>query len=362
MKRRGRIRRVVLPALWLLIGALIAASLVKLAFLGGSASAREDDPLKPTGQVPAQTVPVEVRDIENTLTVEGTIELDPAKSALASADGTFVYSWVREGQAVAAGERLFQIRSEGEPAESVEAAEETQSSARRKPPRAPAAPAAPKPTYTNVVAPVAGKVSGFAVALGDPVSKGLAIASVQPRTFKAVGNITPLDRYRLLNRPSKARVTIKGGPKPFNCLQLAIGDSAAAAAPASPEGGGEMGGGEGGGGEGDAATTVTCRVPERVTVFDGLTMSMEVAAGAASEVLAVPVTGVRGLLGTGTVWVVGDDGLETERRVRLGITDGKVVEVKSGLKPGDNVLRYVPGSTAGQQGEGDPCADPSMGC
>jgi multidrug efflux pump subunit AcrA (membrane-fusion protein) len=359
MKRRGRIRRVVLPALWLLIGALIAASLVKLAFLGGSASAREDDPLKPTGEVPAQTVPVEVRDIENTLTVEGTIELDPAKSALASADGTFVYSWVKEGQAVAAGERLFQIRSEGESVETMESAEEAPS-ARRKP-RAPIVPAAPKPTYTNVVAPVAGKVSGFAVAVGDPVSKGLAIASVQPRTFKAVGNITPLDRYRLLNRPSKARVTIKGGPKPFTCVQLAIGDSAAAAAPSSPEGGGEMGGGEGGG-EGDAATTVTCRVPERVTVFDGLTMSMEVAAGAASEVLAVPVTGVRGLLGTGTVWVVGDDGLETERRVRLGITDGKVVEVKSGLKPGDNVLRYVPGSTAGQQDEGDPCADPSMGC
>ncbi|RJS46807.1 efflux RND transporter periplasmic adaptor subunit [Nocardioides cavernaquae] len=337
----------VLPALWLLIGALIAASLVKLAFLGGSASAREDNPLKPTGEVPAQTVPVEVRDIENTLVVEGTIELDPAKSALSPAEGTFVYSWVREGQAVAAGERLFQIRSEGEPVEIAEAIEEAQPDARRKP-RAPIVPTAPRPTYTNVVAPVAGKVSGFAVALGDPVSKGLAIASVQPRTFKAVGNITPLDRYRLLNRPSTARVTIKGGPKPFKCLQLAIGD-AAAAAPSSGGEGGEMGGGEGGG-EGDAATTITCRVPERVTVFDGLNMSMDVAAGAASEVLAVPVTGVRGLLGTGTVWVVGDDGLETERRVRLGITDGKVVEVRSGLKPGDNVLRYVPGAP---QGEGD---------
>lgn len=251
---------------------------------------------------------------------------------------------MREGQAVAAGERLFQIRSEGEPVETVE---EAQPNARRKP-RAPAPPAAPKPTYTNVVAPVAGKVSGFAVALGDPVSKGLAIASVQPRTFKAVGSITPLDRYRLLDKPSTSRVTIKGGPMPFKCLQLAIGDAAAAAPSGSGEGG-DMGG-DMGGGEGDAATTITCRVPERVTVFDGLTMSMDIAAGAAIEVLAVPVTGVRGLLGTGTVWVVGDNGLETERRVRLGITDGKVVEVTSGLKAGETVLRYVPGSSADEGG------------
>jgi multidrug efflux pump subunit AcrA (membrane-fusion protein) len=355
MKRRGRIRRVLLPTLWLVIGVCVAASLVKLAFLGGSASAREDDPLKPTGEVPAQTVPVEVVDVENTLTVEGTIELDPAKSALSPTEGKLAYSWVKEGDVVTAGERLFQIRTEAAPVETVA---EVQPGAGRKP----RPPAAPKATYANVLAPVSGKVSGLAVALGDPVSKGLAIASVQPRTFKAIGNITPLDRYRLLNKPAMSRVTIKGGPKPFNCQQLAIGDSAVAAPPSSSGEGamGGPGGGEGGGAS-DAATTITCRVPERVTVFDGLTMSMEVAAGAARGVLAVPVTGVRGLLGTGTVWVVGDDGLETERPVSLGITDGKVVEVRSGLKAGDMVLRYVPGSTP-DRGEGGPCEIPEQGC
>jgi multidrug efflux pump subunit AcrA (membrane-fusion protein) len=348
MKRRGRIRRVLLPAVWLVIGACVAASLVKLAFLGGTAAAGTDDPLKPTGEVPSATAVVEAGDVKNTLTVEGTIELDPAKSALSSAEGVFVHSWVQEGEIVKAGDLLFQIRSEA-------TAEPMAAETGGEGPRARHAPAAPPPryTYATVVAPVDGKVSGFAVALGDPVSKGLAIASVQPNTYKAIGNITPLDRYRLLQRPHKARVTIKGGPKPFNCLRLAIGDAATAAAPANPEEGGM---GEGGGSEGgrsDAATTITCRVPDAVTVFDGLTMSMEIAAGAARDVLIVPVTGVRGLLGTGTVWVLGDDGHETERQVRLGITDGKVVEVKSGLKAGDTVLRYVPGSTPEGEGEMD---------
>ncbi|MBO9523075.1 MAG: hypothetical protein J7518_16200 [Nocardioidaceae bacterium] len=330
MKRRGVIRRVVLPALWLVIGGCVAASLVKLAFLDGAAAAGDGDRLTPTGRAPSQTVAVETGDVRNTLTVAGTIELDPAMSALAPAEGVLVQTYVEEGDVVEAGDRLFQVRSETMPETTGE--EE--------------APPAPRRTYETVTAPVGGKVSGFAVAVGDPVTKGAAIASVQPHTFKAVGKITPLDRYRLLNKPTKARVTIKGGPRPFTCRHLAIGDAASVvAAPPNPEEG-LPGGGDGG----DAATTVTCRVPGGVTVFDGLDMSMDVAAGSARGVLVVPVTGVRGLLGTGTVWMLGEDGLETERQVRLGITDGKVVEVRSGLKAGDTVLRYVPGSSGGEPG------------
>lgn len=336
MTRRGFVRRVIFPSLWLVIGLAVAASLVKLAFLGGSTAAGGDR-LTPTGKGQSQTVPVEPATVENNLTVEGTIELDPAQSALATADGVVVYSYVKEGDRVEAGDRLFQIRSETTPPPSAD-------------PEAP--PPAPRRSYTNVLAPVGGKVGGFAFEVGDDVTRKTAMASVQPRTFKAVGAITPLDRYRLLDRPDRATVTIKGGPKPFTCKGLAIGDAAAAAAPAQNP---EMMGPDGGGGT-EAASSITCRVPGKVTVFDGLSMSMEIKAGSAKDVLVVPVTAVRGLMGTGSVWVLGPDGLETERQVRLGVTDGKVVEVRSGLKSGDTVLRYVPGSTAevpedGFQGE-----------
>lgn len=332
MKRRGLFRRAVLPGLWLVIGLAVSASLVKLAFLGGTAAAEEDDNQRPSGKVPSETVPVEKGTVANVLTVEGTIELDPAKSALATKEGELVYAYVEEGEVVDEGDRLFSVRSETTPAPSGD-------------PEAP--PPGPVRTYTTVYAPVGGKVSDFALDIGDPVSKGTAIASVQPRTFKAVGSITPLDRYRLIDRPDKARVSIRGGPKPFQCTQLAVGDAAAAsAAPSSPEGGPE---GEGGGSE--TASSITCRVPGKVTVFDGLEMTMEIKAGTAADVLVVPVTAVRGLLGTGSVWVIGEDGLESERQVRLGITDGKVVEVKTGLNAGDTVLRYVPGSSAPEPGE-----------
>lgn len=332
MKRRGFFRRVVLPSLWVVIGLAVAASLVKLAFLGGAVEA-QDDRLTPTGQGQTETVPVESGTVANNLTVEGTIELDPARPALATADGVVVYAYVKEGDRVAEGDRLFQIRSETTPEPSGD-------------PEAP--PPAPRRTYTNVLAPVSGKVGGFAVEVGDEVTKRATLASVQPPTFKAVGAITPLDRYRLLDRPDRATVTIKGGPKPFTCRHLAVGDAAATTTqPADPEMGPMAG--EGGGSE--AASSITCRVPGKVTVFDGLNMSMEIKAGSAQDVLVVPVTAVRGLLGTGSVWVLGADGTEQERQIRLGVTDGKVVEVRAGLKAGDTVLRYVPGSNAEVPGE-----------
>ncbi len=342
MKRRGVIRRVVLPSIWVVIGALVAASLVKLAFLDGGAAARGDDPLRPTGEVPAETVAVARGNVSNQLTVEGTIELDPARSSVAPVDGELIHVFVSEGFQVERGAALYQVRSEKEPAVEPEPAEGPDGPV---PPR----PAAPAYTYTTVVAPVSGRVSPYAVAVGDPVSKGSAVVSVQPATYKAIGSITPLDRYRLIDRPFHARVTIKGGPRPFTCRDLSVGD--AAAAPTSSEGGPEgMDGGMEGGGE--SATWVTCRVPASVVAFDGLTMSMTIPAGDAKAVLVVPVTAVRGLLARGKVWVIGPGGNPRPRNVRLGITDGKRIEVRSGLKEGDEVLRYGPGSSPQDGGEG----------
>lgn len=345
MKRRGVIRRVVLPAIWVVIGALIAASLVKLAFLDSGAAARGDDPLQPTGEVPAETVAVERGDVSNRLTVEGTIELDPARAAHSPAEGELIHVYVAEGAQVGAGAPLFQVRTEKESTFEEPTAEGEGEGA-----RPPAAPPAPSYTYTTAYAPTSGRVSAYAVSVGDPVSKGLAVVSVQPATYKAVGSITPLDRYRLLDNPFRARVTIKGGPAPFACRDLTVGD-AAAAAPASPDGGmeGEM---EGGGGS-ESATSVSCRVPEKVVVFDGLTMSMTIPAGAVKGALVVPVTAVRGLLGSGQVWVLGPAGNPRPRKVDLGITDGKRIAVLAGLAEGDQVLRYVPGSSPQEGEEGE---------
>lgn len=99
-----------------------------------------------------------------------------------------------------------------------------------------------------------------------------------------------------------------------------------------------------GGGEG-----ISCRVPDDVRVFDGLTMTMLIDAGAAEDVIVVPVSAVRGLVDSGTVWVT-DGGEPAARKVRLGLSDGDVVEIKKGLKEGENILEFVPGGESGPDG------------
>lgn len=95
----------------------------------------------------------------------------------------------------------------------------------------------------------------------------------------------------------------------------------------------------------DSSSEISCVVPTETVVFDGLNMTMEIDAGSAEDVLTVPVSAVRGLVGQGAVWKLDENGKEIRTEVELGVTDGKVIEVISGLKDETEVLRFVPGST-----------------
>lgn len=333
-------RKIVLPVAWVAIFSTIAVSLAVMAF-------GNDDPepprsgLEPTGKIPVSNAGVSRGTVENTLTLRGTIKVDPPVTAKADRDGVINHFFFPVGAKVKVGEALFQIKSE-----------ETETSGGDEE----EADAKPKVSYHNVLATKAGRISALSKELDDPVAKGDAVVSIRLDTFRATGAIEPVDQYRLLNMPRSARVAITGGPKPFSCGDLAIGDPATDAGTSTgtgeegefdPEGYREPGM-EGEGGEGGGAS-ITCRVPEDVRVFDGLSMTMSINAGRAEDVLIVPITAVRGLVGTGTVWVV-ENGEPTERRVRLGLSDGQVVEIRKGLKEGEEVLEFVPGASPDEMG------------
>ncbi|MFD7077703.1 efflux RND transporter periplasmic adaptor subunit [Nocardioides sp. NPDC059952] len=346
------VRRVLFKSFWAVIGLVIAVSLFKLAFAGSTQDA-DGAPLTPTGQIPAEEVVAEKGTISNSLTVDGTIVIDKPVSATSSMTGVLAHRFAETGARVKKGDKLFQVRAEDEPAEPVEEepAEEPgkvdDATGDGDRDDAPVEPSAPKPVYRwyTVVAPATGVVGNYAVDMMGEVAEDGVVVSIRPTTFRAVGAISPLDRYRLATDPDTATVTIEGGPKPFTCTDLSIGDAATETiTDDAPEG--EMMEGESGTeGESGAGARISCLVPEKVTVFDGLTMTMTIDAGKSDgDVVTIPVTAVAGLVRDGSVWVVGEDGTPTEQPVKLGVTDGKLVEVTSGLKAGDSVLRYVPGS------------------
>lgn len=353
-------RRAVFRTLWLLIGLVVAISLFKLAFTGSKVDA-EESPLTPTGKAPAEEVVAEKGTISNTLKVDGTIVIDKPVAVTAPASGVLAHKYADTGAKVEKGDRLFQVRVEEEsvtgPETEAEPEPKTEDPAERGEQAAqgpePAPPAKPTYRWFTVVAPASGTVGTYATGLMEETAEDAVVVSVKRETFHAVGAITPLDRYRLASDPDKATVEIKGGPKPFTCTHLTVGEAATETVESGSEPeGGEMGMPEGeGGGESEAGSRISCVVPRKVTVYDGLTMTMSIDAGKSDgKVVVIPVTSVKGLFGEGTVWLLGEDGTPTEHPVTLGETDGKQVEVTSGLKSGDRVLRYVPGSAPEPEG------------
>lgn len=294
-------RRWIFPILMLVVCGAVAAALVKLAFFPDEADAAAP---APGGALTTPVVQVERGSITDELTVDGTIARDDAVTVRAQVEGTITNVAVAQGQAVMAGQVLFTVKQTS-PVKNV-----------------------------DVVAPEAGELSSFELVKGQPVSLGVEVAKLTPARFHIVGTVDPALLYRLVGAPTEAEVTIQGGPAPFTCsdLKVQVGE--------------------------DGSTSVVCAVPTDQQVFAGLKATLGVTAGSATDVLVVPTTAVQGGAGTGVVWVASADGGDPEKReVQLGVTDGTLVEVVSGLEEGDSIRQFVPGATDGEQN----CFDDGMG-
>ncbi|WP_127126685.1 efflux RND transporter periplasmic adaptor subunit [Georgenia sp. SYP-B2076] len=325
----GFAKHLLFPALRILIWAVIAVALVKLAFFSGGAglAAAPGAPAEPGGVFTDPVATVTTGTVANTVTVEATVVPDPAVEAKAAKEGAVRYLAVTDGAHVEAGAALLEIRQEVpvDPVERVDADGNVTVVEQK-----------PRVVRSTVVAPASGTVS-LRVMLDQQVAIGDVVAAVTPGTFSVAGPLSAEQQYRLLDAPSEASVEVRGGPAPFTCNGLSTGTDVTTV-PAAPTGDPFADPAAPG-----ATVQVRCAVPAGTTVFPGLTGTMTVTAGQATDVLVVPVTAVQGLFATGNVWVVGDDGGEPEmKQVSLGLTDGKMVQVTEGLAEGDTVLEFIP--------------------
>lgn len=341
----GVTRRIVFPAIRIVLWAVIAVALAKLAFAGADAAAQSDDPLQPSVEVVEPQVAVTTGTVTNTVTVSASVVADPAAQVRATMAGTVHRVLAEEGQAVAADTPVLELRSETpvDPTVTTDAETGMQTVKENK----------PKVRTETVRAGTAG-VLHLTVLKDQVVAVGDAVGSVAPGTLSVQGTLTPDQQYRLINAPGEGTVTLKGGPAPFVCTGLRIGaaaqDPAAAADdPATPSA------------AAPASGTVTCSVPAGVTAFPGLGADVEIVNGTAEGALLVPVTAVQGSVQNGNVWVVAEDGSTEQRAIVLGLTDGEHVQVAEGLAEGDTVLEYAPVSNLADVDCTDPAtADPAV--
>ncbi|GAA1845478.1 efflux RND transporter periplasmic adaptor subunit [Agromyces salentinus] len=328
-------RKWIFPIVRMVLVAAIAVALVKLAFFPDAPQA--EAALQPTGTITEPQVPVARASVRNDVVLSGTVAADPAVAVKATANGTVDEVFVKDGQPVNAGDVLFDIKVVDEPVETTTAG----------PDGAPlVAPAPPGHHFEQVLAPVAGVLTGFEVLPEQAVAVGQDSGRVAPPSFRVQATLSPEQQYRLTQVPAEAQVAISGGPAPFACTGLTI-SVADAAADTAGEGAAPTGG----------STTAHCTVPGDVKVFAGLAAELTISAGSADDVLVVPTTAVEGGAETGVVWLVGEDGEGAEHPVTLGLTDGENVQILDGLAEGDQVLQFVPGAAA----EPDCMVDP-MAC
>jgi macrolide-specific efflux system membrane fusion protein len=330
-------RRWILPITRLVVLAAIAVALVRMAFFGQAA---EEAAEVPTGSVVESQVAATIATVVNDVTVKGSIEPDPDVPVKATLQGTVSKLVAGKGATLAAGDPVLVIRQET-PVEPVVAADGTVTQPK------------PKVVTQTVTASAAGSLTDLGVLVGQEVAVGDAIGRISPPTFRATAPLTAEEQYRLVTQPTAAEVAISSGPAPFSCTDLRIGQQ-------PPTGDGEAAGaGAGGvaspdsGASASTGATVSCAVPAGTRVFPGLAAEITIPAGEAPDALTLPTTAVEGLAETGNVWLPSETGEPEERAVGLGISDGKVVQITSGLAEGDMVLEFVPGAPAPEE-------DPTM--
>lgn len=318
--------KLLLPILRLIVWAVIATALVYLAFFRDVPEPKAD-PYQPSVSLTSPTVPVMRGDVANQVTLTGSLNARPATTVKSTAGGAVGVVKVKVGDAVSEGTVLFTVKV---PIEQTQAPEPAGPSA--------AAPTsqAPKFTVKEVKSTTTGKVATLDVLPDQEVQIGTAVATISSGLLDVQAQLTPENQYRLPTIPSTASISVTGGPAPFQCSDLHVvppsGSTGNEPATVDPMTGQPTGGG----------ITVQCSVPPGTAVYAGSPATIAIDAGTATGVLVLPVTAVDGKTSPGRVWVVGPDGSDVETPVELGITDGVMIEIKSGLQEGQEVLEFTP--------------------
>lgn len=217
-----------------------------------------------------------------------------------------------------------------------------------------------------VEAPAGSTFGGRLVDDKATVTEGMPVASAKHVGYALVGDISGEQAYKISGALTDVTAQIKNGPGPFPCTVL--GTIAAlpqgtvperptqtpdpktegTGAPQAPQPPRDQEPPQ----QPTASTglRLVCTAPADVQMINGASASIEVTTGKAAQALVVPVEAVAGQQGKGKVDVLQEDGSRRTVDVELGFTDGKVIEVRSGLTgdeelavPGPNLPAPTPG-------------------
>jgi hypothetical protein len=313
-------------------GAVISAA-VLLAGCGSSDEKVETPELGERGTVLTTVKPTR-QDLSNQISLSGKVEINPVFGIVSPVDGEVRYVQ-RQPSTSPASEPVWvaTVWQDGHPHE--------------------------------VTIPKNSTMAGRLMNDRATVTEGMPIVSARHAGYAIVADIDSAQAYRISGAVTSVQAQIKNGPGPFKCKARgtiaalpagtipeppppspAAGASGAPVQPKTPEEQPQSVP------EGSEATGIqlVCTAPKNVKLINGAAVTLDVITDKADDVLVLPVEAVAGTQGKGKVDVVGPDQTRKTVDVVLGLTDGKVVQIKKGLTGDESIA--VPGPNL-------PAADPA---
>ncbi|WP_461120647.1 efflux RND transporter periplasmic adaptor subunit [Saccharothrix stipae] len=315
----------------------LAAAVLTAASCTSTGAEPLNPELAPRGTVQTTTKPTR-QDLSNKVSLTGKVTMNPLFGIVSPVAGQVRYLTVAEPTSTPTKPtRIATVWTEGKP--------------------------------NNVDVPAGSTFGGRLVDDRATVTAGMPIASAKYAGYGIVAEINGEQAYQISDAAQgTVQAQIKNGPGPFPCTLLGTiaalppgtvpapppqqpapdpGAPTGANPPAPPQQPQEP--------ENSSEPTglrLVCTAPADVKLINGAAATLELVTASARNALVVPVEAVAGGQGKGKVDVVGSDGAKQTVDVELGLTDGKVVEVKSGLTgeetlavPGPNL---PPGEPAGE--------------
>jgi hypothetical protein len=309
------------------MGAVVAATAV-LAGCTGTSETVETPGLEPRGTVLTTVKPAR-QDLTNRLSLTGKVAINPVFGIVAPVAGEVRYLTPPTSKTVSTSPtRIASVWSKGK--------------------------------AHRVDIPAGATMAGRLVEDRSTVPAGMPIVSARYGAYGVVAEIDSAQAYKISGSVDSVQGQIKNGPGPFPCALL--GTVAALPAgtvpePPKPSAAPQPSGGPGpqsmpssgaepppGGGEPGSEPTglrLVCTAPADTKMINGASVTLDVVTEKAKGVLVLPVEAVAGTQGKGKVDIVGPNRDRQTTDVTLGLTDGKVVEIKSGLNGSETIA--VPG-------------------
>jgi hypothetical protein len=203
------------------------------------------------------------------------------------------------------------------------------------------------------------------------VTTGMPVISAKRAGYAVVADIDSALAYRMSGSAKSVTGQIKNGPGPFACKPLgtiaALPEGTIPAPPEptttpDPNAAGDQPPPDAGnqaptGGSEATGLRLVCTAAKGIKLINGAAVTLEMVTAEAKDVLVLPIEAVAGTQGAGKVDVVGADRVRKTVDVTLGLTDGKVVQIKKGLKGDETVA--IPGPNLPAAPEGQPGDQPS---